>query len=351
MYRKNRFLLAVGFTFMVSLVNGQIGGNYVFGFLNLPTGARMASLANYTNAVADRSVDFATVNPALAHESMVGMYSIQQGLLPSGINYGSLCTALPVHQGILVPFIRYASYGKFQGYDALGNPTNSFGAFDFIAGASYSHPLNPRFSLGVNAGVVGSYLESYASYGVLGNFAIQYHAKNELLQATLLAKNAGLQFKGYTQGQALKPLPLEIQAALSVKLKHAPFRLTFITHHLNQWKIGYYDPSILPKIDGLTGDTVQPPTVGFLEQLGRHFAVNAELITQGVVQFRLGFDYQRRQELKLDKRPGMAGLSVGLGLNFRKFRIDYGLMIFSRAGTTNSLGISSKLSDWKKSKR
>lgn len=342
-------LLLFGFVLIQTALHGQLGGNRVFPFLNMPTGARMASLGNYTNATADRSVDFAITNPALANASMLGVYSLQQGLLPSGINFGSFSTALPLKKGILVPYIRYVSYGTFQGYDAIGNTTNTFEAFDFNAGTSFAHVLNPVFSLGVNAGVVGSYLETYASYGVVGSFSVQYRAKNELIHATLLAKNIGVQLKGYTQGQAFNPLPLEIQAALSLKLKHAPFRFTFLTHHLNQWKIGYFDPSILPSIDGLTGDTIQPPSVGFLEQLGRHFAINAELITQGALQIRIGFDYHRRQELKLEQRPGMAGLSLGIGLNFRKFHLDYGLMVFSRAGIQNSLGISTKLSDWKKS--
>jgi len=77
--------------------------------------------------------------------------------------------------------------------------------------------------------------------------------------------------------------------------------------------------------------------------------VNAELVTPGVLQIRIGFDFQRRQELKLEQRPGMSGLSFGLGLNFRKFHVDYGLMVFSRAGVYNTIGLSTKLSDWKKS--
>lgn len=330
-------------------IYAQLGGNYVFGFLNLPTGARAASLGGYASPTADKTLDFAIFNPSLANESMLGNYSIQQAIMPSGITFGTVSTAISLKKGILVPFIRHVSYGSFQGYDATGNATNTFSAFDFQAGASYAYPINPVFTLGVNAGIIGSYLETYSSYGFAGSFAVQYHHKNELIHASLLARNVGVQFKGYTGFEdALNPLPLEIQGSLSIKLKHAPLRFTFIAHHLNQWKIGYYDPSILPKIDGLTGDTIQPPNVGFLEQLGRHLAVQAELVTKGVFQLRIGFDYHRRQELKLEQTPGLAGLSFGIGLNFRKFRLDYGFMVYSKAGLNNSIGLSTKLSDWKK---
>lgn len=343
------FFFILSFALLRSNIFAQLGGNYVFGFLNLPTGARMASLGNYPSPNAGRTLDFAVVNPSLANSTMLGVYSVQQGLLPSGINYGSLSTALPLFKGVFLPYIRYVSYGKFQGYDATGNATNSFSAFDFNAGISYSYAMNPSFHLGINTGVIGSYLETYSSYGICGSIAIQYHAKNELLHASLLAKNIGIQCIGYTQGNALRPLPLEVQGSASVKLKHAPFRFTLIAHHLNQWKIGYFDPSLKPTIDGLTGDTIQPPSVSFIEQFGRHIGVNAELVTPGVLQIRIGFDFQRRQELKLEQRPGMSGLSFGLGLNFRKFHVDYGLMVFSRAGVYNTIGLSTKLSDWKKS--
>ncbi|MFM7594875.1 MAG: type IX secretion system protein PorQ [Flavobacteriales bacterium] len=329
--------------------HAQLGGNYVFGFLNLPTGARVAGLGGYASPTADKTLDFAITNPSLANESMLGNYSLQQAVLPSGITFGTISTALALKKGILVPYIRHVSYGSFQGYDATGNTTNTFSAFDFQAGASYAYPLNPVFTLGVNAGIIGSYLETYSSYGLAGSFAVQYHDPNELVHATILARNVGVQLKGYTGfDDALNPLPLEIQSSVSIKLKHAPFRFTFIGHHLNQWKIGYYDPSILPKIDGLTGDTIQPPSVGFVEQLGRHLAVQAELVTKGVLQLRIGFDYQRRQELKLEQAPGLAGLSFGVGLSFRKFRLDYGFMVYSKAGMNNSIGLSTKLSDWKK---
>jgi len=333
----------------LSQLHAQQGGNHVFSFLNLPTGARSAALGGHSSATADQTLDFAIANPSLANEQMVGHFSLQQSLLPAGITYGNLATALPLGKGILLPYIRYVSYGKFQGYDAVGNLTQTFTAFDFQAGASYAYQLNPVFTLGVNAGIIGSYLETYSSYGLAGSFAVQYHHSNELIHATLLARNVGVQLKGYTGlDDALNPLPLEIQSSVSVKLKHAPFRFTFIGHHINQWKIGYYDPSILPKIDGLTGDTIQPPSVGFVEQLARHFAVQAELVTKGVFQLRIGFDYHRRQELKLEQAPGLAGLSFGVGLNFRKFRLDYGFMVYSKAGMNNSIGLSTKLSDWKK---
>ena len=348
---KLKYTLVLGGLLGVFPLFAQMGGKYVFGFLNLPTGARSAALGGYSIPVQDATVDFALHNPALANEKMLGNYSIQQSLMPSGINFGSFATAFTLLKGNIVPYIRYVSFGTIQGYDPIGNPTNTFTAFDYQAGASYGFSLNPIFSLGVNAGIIGSHLETYSSYGMSGSFSILAAHPNELVSGTLMVKNIGIQLKGYTQGNAFKPLPLEVLGSVSVKLKHAPLRFTFTGHHLNQWKIAYFDPSILPSIDGLTGDTIQPPKISFVEQLGRHLSLHAELISKGILQIRFGFDYHRRQELKLEQLPGLAGLSMGLGLNFRKFTLDYGFMIMSRAGITNHLGINFTLNKPKKSTR
>lgn len=332
---------------LFSTLNAQIGGGNSFAFLNLPSGARMTGLGGNPSAQADNTLDFAIINPSLIHSNMLGSYSIQQSLLPSGINYGTLATAIPLKKGIILPYIRYVSYGKMDGYDATGNPTNTFTAFDFQAGTSCALPINPVFNLGVGLSVLGSYLETYSSYGISGSFGMNYHHPNNLLHTSLFVKNIGLQIKGYTAGNT-NPLPLEIQSSLSYKLKHAPFRFTLIGHHLNQWKIGYFDPSIQPTIDPLSGDTIPAPSVGTGEQIARHFALQTELMTNGLLQMRFGFDFQRRQEMKLEQAPGLAGFSFGLGLNFRKFSIDYGFMVYSKAGFSNSLGLQSKLSDWGK---
>ena len=53
---------------------------------------------------------------------MVGQYSINQGLLASGINFGQLATVIPLKKGFLLPSIRYINYGEFKGTDEVGNP-------------------------------------------------------------------------------------------------------------------------------------------------------------------------------------------------------------------------------------
>jgi len=136
--------------------------------------------------------------------------------------------------------------------------------------------------------------------------------------------------------------------AFSYKLNHAPFRFSLLAHHLNKWDITYNDPNLKPTIDQLTGDTIPVKYAGFGEKLARHFTYQVEILISKNIHLRGGFDYHRRQEMKLEERPGMAGFTMGLGLYFKKISIDYGFSIYSRAGFNNMLTLSTNLSHWRK---
>jgi hypothetical protein len=325
----------------------QNGGKSSFPLLNFNFSARLAGIGGYSNSSRDFDASQGIVNPSLINSTMAGYYSINQGLLASGINFGQLATVIPLKKGFLLPSIRYINYGEFKGTDATGYLTNNFSAFEYVAGAGYGYQLNPSFSIGINVNVIGSHLETYSSFGLSSNFGASYSSENKLFSLSILAKNIGYQLKSYVSANR-SSLPIDIQMSTSIKLKHAPFRFSIIAHHLNEWDITYFDPTIAPSIDGLTGETILNTGAGFGEILARHFAYQIELITTGFLQLRVGFDYNRRQELKLEEQPGMSGFSLGLGLKFKRINIDYGFNIYSKAGFCNTLGISSKLSDWKK---
>ena len=325
----------------------QTGGKNAFPFLNNAFSASIASQGGFSNATSDDANNSGIINPSLINTNATGIYSINQGILASGINYGQLATLIKLKKGYLLPNIRYIHYGKFNGYDENGIATNNFTAFDYIFGVSYCYPVNKVISIGVSPNIIGSQLETYNSFGISTNFGATFTHPNELLGVSIVAKNIGYQLKSYVPKNK-STLPIDIQAAISYKLKHAPFKFSLIAHHLNTWDITYFDTSIKPRIDGLTGDTISNTGASFGEKLARHFAYQVELAGNGAFSFRLGFNYNRRQELKLEQRPGMSGFSLGLGLKFKKFKLDYGFVIYSKAGFSNTIGLSAKLGKGKK---
>ncbi len=325
----------------------QTGGTTTFALLDLTYNARAAGLANDFISIKDQDINLGIANPSLLNEKMQTNLSLNQALLAGGINYGQVAYGRKLFKGFGAASIRYVNYGEFTRTNINGTEEGTFHPFDCIIGAGYGQQLNPRISVGANINLIFSQLESYNAFGAAIDLAGTYTAKDDNLLVTALVKNAGYQFDGYTSKQH-DPLPAEFQMAISYKLKHAPFRFSLLAHHLNKWNITYVDPNLKPTVDPLTGDTIPVKYAGFGEQLARHFSYSTEILVSKTIHLRAGFDYHKRQEMKLEQRPGMAGFTFGVGLYFKKISIDYGFSIFSRAGFNNMLTISTNLSKWKK---
>jgi len=56
----------------------------------------------------------------------------------------------------------------------------------------------------------------------------------------------------------------------------------------------------------------------------------------------------RRQELKIDTKPGMVGFSWGIGVKISKFKISYGHPSYHLAGGGNYFSFSMNLDDLSK---
>ena len=338
------FLLTPFFAFSQSAV-----GSNGFAFLNGNYSARSAAMGGKTISIYDNDLSLANDNPAILNEKMNGMIQVNQGLLPAGINFGAVNYAIKTKIGVFAPSVKYVNYGKFTETDETGRVLGSFSATDFSVGTNFGRSLNKVIHLGANFQFLGSNLDTYSAYGMSLGFGVLMTHPNELISGGLTVRNIGFVFKEYTSN-AKTSLPIDVQAAFSFKLKHAPFRFSILGHHLNQWNIVYQDPTLKPTFDALTGDTIPVPTAGFGEKLANHFNFQVELLASKSVQIRAGFDYHRRQQLKLIDRPGLAGFSFGVGMRFKKISLDYGFMVFSKAGQNHSIGISTQISDWLKKK-
>lgn len=343
-----RFLIVTLLFFpLVAFSQNAVGSNG-FAFLSGNYSARSIGVGGNLISIADNDLSLANDNPAVLNEKMNGMMQVNQGLLPSGINFGAVNYAIKSKIGVFAPTLKYVSYGQFTETDETGRTLGKFKAADYSLGVNYGRTLNKVIQLGASANLLGSNLETYSAYGFSVGFGAIMTHPNQLISGGFAVKNIGFVFKQYTSN-AKTSLPIDVQAAFSLKLKHAPFRFTVLGHHLNKWDIVYQDPNLKPTYDALTGDTIPVKTAGFGEKLAHHVNFQLELLASNF-NLRMGFDYHRRQQLKVFERPGMAGFSLGLGMKFKKFRIDYGVMLYSKAGQNHSLGISTQISNWVKKK-
>ncbi|MDX1651817.1 MAG: type IX secretion system protein PorQ [Brumimicrobium sp.] len=326
----------------------QIGGVNVFPFLDLGYNARAVSLGRELITVYDDDVNMGVLNPASLNETMHNSIGFNQALHAGGINHGQVVYGRHfTNIGTGAAHLRYVAYGTMDRMDELGNKIGTFSAGDFVLGASLGRRLNPRISIGAGFNLIWSQLESYSSMGLSLDIAGTYQSETERTVVTAMVKNVGFQIFSYTKNNRA-PLPVQPLLAVSHRLEHAPFRLSLVAHHLNQWDLTYNDPNLEPTIDPLTGEEVPVPKAGFGEKLGRHFIFQVEVLGGDLLRIRGAFDYHLRRQMLVQNRPGMGGFSFGVGLNFKRFSIDYGLKIFSSAGFNNLLTLRTDFDKWKK---
>ncbi|MCE3294556.1 MAG: hypothetical protein K0R65_270 [Crocinitomicaceae bacterium] len=340
---KTLFLICIVYS-----ARAQVGGKSSFAALNLPFNARSAALGNDFISSRDEDINLAIQNPSLYNASMDRMLGVNQAFLASGINYGMLTYGRKYTDQLSGGFsLRYVNYGNMERTNDAGVSEGRFYAGDFILGSGISKQLNPLISVGANLNLIYSQLESYSSFGMAVDLAGVYELKEKNLVVTALVKNAGYQLKPYIKGQRAQ-LPAEFQFAIAHKVKHAPFRFTLLMHHLNTFDLTYVEPDLGPTIDALTGDTIPVQLPGVGEKIFRHLTYQVELIFSKNFHLRTAFDYHLRQEMKVAERPGISGFSFGIGMKFKRFSLDYGLVAYSAAGFNNQVTLNVNLGQFRK---
>lgn len=326
------------------------GGKYVFQTLNLSQGARLSALGGAQVAVADEDPVFAAANPAALNPAMGGRFSINHNFFMSDIQHGYLSYAhqlsklgLMVHGGI-----QYLDFGDIKRADEFGTVIGTVKAAEqqFVMGAAKQ--LSERISLGLNLKFGNSRLDEFRSNAIAADLGWMYQDTARRFALALVVKNAGAQMATYTGTR--EPLPFDVQLGVSKRLKHLPFRLGIVIHHLHDWNIRYNDPN-LEDDDLLLFGEEQPKENRLnaeIDNFFRHFIFNGEFLLGKNEAFRVRFGYNhlRKRELSVRNYRSLAGFSGGIGLKIRRFRIDFGYASYHLAGGVTHLGIGTNLQDF-----
>jgi hypothetical protein len=338
------FFVFVSFTKSFS----QSGGKSTYQFLNLPFAARTAALGGNAISTKDDDINLSLQNPSLLDSSMHNKLALNYINYFTDVNYGY--TAYARHFKNIGTFsggVQFLNYGKFTAADETGLITGQFKAADYSLNLSYARAIDSTFSIGGTLKTIYSVLEQYTSVGSAIDIAATYYNKKRLFTAAAVIKNIGIQWKPYRPGNR-EPLPFEMQLGVSKKLQKAPLRFSLIGQHLEIWNMTYEDPAN-PTLtaDPLTGETIkQNKAKIFGDKLMRHVTVGTEFLLTKNFNIRLGYNYLRRQELKVDTRPGMIGFSFGVGFKISKFNLSYGRAAYHLAGASNHFSITTNLSDF-----
>lgn len=326
------------FIILPLFLKAQVGGNGVYQFLNLTNSARVASLGGNNISIYDDDLNLAFHNPSLLNDSMNNKFVLNYVSYFAGVNFGYASYANTYKElGTFAVGIHYINYGNFIAADETGFITGEFKAADYAFNIMWAKELNDKFNAGLSLVPVYSHLESYTSLGLAFNAGLTYHTQNNFT-ASLLVKNIGTQIKPYYTGHYEK-LPFDIQAGVTQKLAHAPFRFHLTLHHLYKWNLKYELPLTSTYLIFDAPDEPKIDITGILDNIMRHTIVGLEFMPLKSFYAAISFNYMRHQELKIYEKSGFVGFSWGFGIKLKKFSLAFGRASYHLAGGSNHFSL------------
>jgi opacity protein-like surface antigen len=337
-----KYYLIIIFTLSVFAGRTQIGGESTYQFLELTNSARVAALGGTQVALTDTSdLNLPFHNPALLHKGMENHVLVNYVNYFADINYGYASYARHFDGiGNFALGMHYINYGDFKEATEEGELTgNYFNAAEYSLNMIYSSHYK-RLSYGATLKPIFSVFESYRSFGIAADLGVTFSSKDSLTHVAMVARNIGGQITTYYQDGAREPVPFDLQAGISSRLKYAPVVLSLTLHHLNHWDLSYADE------EETSLENMYERSESFGKQFMRHVVLGVEILPSDNFTLRAGYNYQRRQELKFEERLSTVGLSLGFGLKIKRFRLDFATSRFHLAGSSNLFSLAINLNDF-----
>ena len=351
--KKHFLILLIAFVlFSLSDLQSQVGGDAVYQFLDMPNSARIASMGGDFLAIDDDDIMLVLANPSLISDKMHNSLGLSFVDYYTDINYGYAQYGRTFNKaGSFVATMQFINYGKFTEADETGLQYGEFSAGDYALNIGWGRRLTPKWSIGANMKLIYSHLYTYNSFGMAVDVAGSYISDNRLFTASLIAKNIGYQIVPYRDSKH-EPLPFQIQAGISQKLNHLPFRYSVLVTHLEKWDLRYEDPdNPSGGTDPFTGEANQVSGMEkFADNLMRHIVIGGELLLGKHFSLRGGYNYMRRQELKVNTKTALVGFSWGFGIRISTFHLSYARSTYHLVGSPNYVTLTFNLSDFSKKK-
>jgi len=314
----------------------QVGGENIYQFLNISTSARQIALGGEVLTFID-DVNQPIWNPSTISSELDRKLSVNYSSYLAGINIGSISYAREISSrfGTIHASIKYLDYGTIVGADEQGNETGNFGANDIAISLGYAYNFpHSNFYFGANLKLITSQISSYSSSGIAADLAFLYHSPFKPFSFTLVARNLGTQITSFN-GQN-EELPFELAFGGSYKLQYVPLKWYVTIDNLQQWMVSVPNPS--EQTTDLEGNITQK-NISFIGNAFRHFIVGAELFPEKLINIRVGYNFRRAAELKLQNARTFSGISFGFGIKMNRFKFNYAHSKFYSAANVSTFSL------------
>lgn len=282
--------------FSVLLVEAQ-ESQTVYNFLRLPVSAHIAALGGDNSTIIEDDATLIFHNPALINNVTDRTMNLNLMTYMEGSTSASASFIRAAgERGSWGVTGQYMGYGTMKETTVNGQQTGEFSAKDIAVGGTFAYALNEKFSGGITARFVASYIGSYNSLGAAVDLGLNYYDDKNELSISAVAKNLGGQLSAYEDD--FERMPLDLQLGITKRLIGSPLRLSASIIRLNDWEYS----------------------------IGKHLVIGADLILSPQFYIAAGYNALRASEMKISEDDGAsahgAGLSIGGGLMLERLKIN-----------------------------
>ena len=309
----------------------------VYEFASIPASARVAALGGSPLAITEPDLGIAATNPSFLPyiEGSKVTADYVNYIADISIGHASYCFTDSRVPGTMAVGIQYLNGGSNTRYDVYGNEAGSFSTNEYAFHLSYGRRFDSCLSIGATLKPVLSFVGGYSSVGLMADISASYTFNDGRTATSALLRNAGSQLTPYNDHYGL--VPFEVLIDVSHQLEHAPFRLSVVLQQLQKYRLNADSDNPAEPGSEVDADNITLPS--FADNILRHCVFGVEAFPGKTFNLRVGFNYKRRQELKLKEAPGMAGMSLGFGLRLKRFNVEYAHARYTLAGASNHFSV------------
>lgn len=268
-----------------------------YNFLRLPVSAHVAALGGDNTTLIEDDPTLIFHNPALINNVTdrtmnLNLMTYMKGATTASASYMQAAG----ERGTWGVIGQYMGYGSMKETTASGQQTGEFSAKDIAVGGSFAYALSERFTGGITAKFIVSYIGQYNSLAAGVDLGLNYYNAETDLSLSAVARNLGGQLSAYEDD--FERMPLDLQVGITKRLLRSPLRLSASLVRLNDWEYGF----------------------------GKHIVIGADLLLSQQFYIAAGYNALRAAEMKIQEGDGSsahgAGLSIGAGLQLQKLKLN-----------------------------
>ena len=291
-----RHLTAALFAILALPIEAQ-ESRTVYNFLRLPVSAHVAALGGDNTTLVEDDATLIFHNPALINNVTdrtlnLNFMTYMEGSTTASASFVKAAGELGTW-GVTGQFM---NYGTMKETTATGQQTGEFSAKDIAVGGSFAYSLSERFTGGISAKFIASYIGQYNSLAAGVDLGINYYHAESELSVSAVARNLGGQLSAYDDD--FERMPLDLQIGFTKRLLSSPLRISASLVRLNDWEYGF----------------------------GKHLVIGADIILSPQFYIAAGYNAMRASEMKISENDGAsahgAGLSIGGGLQLQRLKLN-----------------------------